>query len=150
MPGALELSAGVRETACEVLRAQVRSFLNEEQPEGVGHRSATAGCRRPNAWMAPRGTTVPSRRASVLPCTPTTVLSSVTRVPSLLAAPVRPPLLGLDGSRVTAWFGGRGTTSMTPPLPVSLGTPTGHREMRRRAPVNDLPVAVLIAEPLPP
>jgi hypothetical protein len=34
---------------------------------------------------------------------------------------------------------------MTPPPPVSAGARTGNRETRRRAPVSDRPVAVLLA-----
>ena len=49
------------------------------------------------------------------------------------------------GAGVTVGGGRRKTASMTPPPPASPGTRTGNRETRRRAPVSDHPVAVLLA-----
>jgi hypothetical protein len=49
------------------------------------------------------------------------------------------------GAGVTVCGGRRKTASMTPPPPASPGTRTGNRETRRRAPVSDHPVAVLLA-----
>ena len=55
------------------------------------------------------------------------------------------------GAGVTVCAGRRKTARMTPPPPVSPGTRTGNRETRRRAPVSDRPVAVLLAgSSLPP
>src|SRR5215472_574177 len=49
------------------------------------------------------------------------------------------------GAGVTACLGRCSTAFMTPPPPVLPGAGTGNREKRRRAPVSDHPVAVLLA-----
>src|ERR1022692_4579130 len=55
------------------------------------------------------------------------------------------------GAGVTVSSGRRRTAPMTPPPPASAGARTGNRETRRRAPVSDRPVAVLLAgSSLPP